>query len=111
MEIVKKILDDYKLVVMITKAKDTDHEAFNIEIRYHHDAEDEFKELRENLMSVVSAHRVQKQWEENKLPDDGMFVLIGNSYREIDDMSKEFKINSRSEEDEIQDKRSSMQQA
>jgi hypothetical protein len=52
-------------------------------------------------MDVVSAHRVQKQWEENKIPEDGMFVLIGNTYREIDAMSKEFKINSRSEEDEI----------
>jgi len=101
MEIVKKILDDYKLVVMITKAKDTDHEAFNIEIRYHQDAEEEFKTLQENLMTVVNAYRVQKQWEENKLPDDGMFVLIGNTYREIDAMSKEFKINSRTPNYEI----------
>ena len=101
MEIKQEILDDYKLVVMITKAKDSDHEAFNIDIRYHQDAEEEFNELREHLMDVVSAHRVQKQWEENKLPEDGMFVLIGNTYREIDAMSKEFKVNSRSEEDEI----------
>lgn len=101
MEIEQKILDDYKLVVMITKAKDTDHEAFNIEISYHQDAEAEFKELRENLMTVVNAHHVQKQWEENKLPDDGMFVLIGNTYREIDAMSKEFKINSRTPNYEI----------
>ncbi len=101
MEIVQKILDDYKLVVMITKAKDSDHEAFNIDIRYHQDAEDEFNELKEHLMDVVSAHRVQKQWEENKLPDDGMFVLIGNTYREIDAMSKEFKINLRTPNYEI----------
>ena len=101
MEIKQEILDDYKLVVMITKSKDGDHEAFNIDIRYHQDAEEEFNELKEHLMDVVSAHRVQKQWEENKLPDDGMFVLIGNTYREIDAMSKEFKVNSRSEEDEI----------
>lgn len=101
MEIQQKILDDYKLVVMITKAKDSDHEAFNIEIRYQKDAEEEFKELRENLMFVVSAHRVQKQWEENKLPEDGMFVLIGNTYREIDAMSKEFKINLRTPNYEI----------
>lgn len=101
MEIVKKILDDYKLVVMITKLKDTDHEAFNIEIRYHKDAEEEFKELKEHLMDVVSAHRVQKQWEENKLPEDGAFVLIGNTYLEIDAMSKEFKINSRTPNYEI----------
>jgi hypothetical protein len=95
MEIAQKILDDYKLVLMITKAKDGDHEAFNIDIRYHQDAEEEFKKLKEHLMDVVSAHRVQKQWEENKLPEDGMFVLIGNTYREIDAMSKEFKINLR----------------
>ena len=101
MEIVKKILDDYKLVVRITKSKDSDPEAFNIDIRYHQDAEDEFNELREHLMDVVSASRVQKQWEENKLPDDGMFVLIGNTYREIDAMSKEFKINSRTPNYEI----------
>lgn len=101
MEIQQKILDDYKLVVMITKAKDTDHDAFNIEIRYHQDTEHEFNELKEHLMDVVSAHRVQKQWEENKLPEDGMFVLIGNSYREIEAVSKHFKVNSRSEEDEI----------
>jgi hypothetical protein len=101
MEIKQEILDDYKLVVMITKAKDSDHEAFNIEIRYHQDAEDEFNELKEHLMDVVSAHRVQKQWEENKLPDDGMFVLIGNTYREIEILSKRFKVNSRSEDDEI----------
>jgi hypothetical protein len=101
MEIKQEILDDYKLMVMITKAKDSDHEAFNIDIRYHQDAEDEFNELKEHLMDVVSAHRVQKQWEENKLPDDGMFVLIGNTYREIDTLSKRFKVNSRSEEDEI----------
>ena len=44
MEIQQKILDDYKLVVMITKAKDSDHDAFNIEIRYQQDAEEEFKE-------------------------------------------------------------------
>jgi aspartate/tyrosine/aromatic aminotransferase len=101
MENIQKILDDYKLVLRITKAKDGDHEAFNIEIRYHQDAEDEFNELREHLMDVVSAHRVQKQWEENKLPDDGMFVLIGNTYREIDAMSKEFKINLRTPNYEI----------
>ena len=101
MEIQQKILDDYKLVVMITKAKDGDHEAFNIDIRYHQDAEDEFNELREHLMDVVSAYHVQKQWRENKIPDDGMFVLIGNTYREIDIASKRFKVNSRSEEDEI----------
>lgn len=101
MEIVKKILDDYKLVVMITKAKEEDREAFNIEIRYHQDAEEEFNELKEHLMDVVSAHRVQKQWEENKLPEDGMFVLIGNTYREIDAMSKEFKINLRTPNYEI----------
>jgi hypothetical protein len=101
MEIKQEILDDYKLVVMITKAKDSDHEAFNIDIRYHQDAEDEFNELKEHLMDVVSANRVQKQWRENKLPDDGMFVLIGNTYREIDTLSKRFKVNSRSEEDEI----------
>jgi hypothetical protein len=101
MEIQQKILDDYKLVLMITKAKDGDHEAFNIDIRYHQDAKDEFNELKEHLIDVVSAHRVQKQWEENNLPEDGAFVLIGNSYREIDDMSKRFKVNSRSEEDEI----------
>lgn len=95
MEIQQKIFEDYKLVVMITKAKDTDHEAFNIEIRYHQDAEEEFNRLKEHLMDVVSAPRVQKRWEENNLPDDGMFVLIGNTYREIDAMSKEFKINSR----------------
>jgi aspartate/tyrosine/aromatic aminotransferase len=101
MEIKQEILDDYKLVVMITKAKDSDHEAFNIDIRYHQDAEDEFNELKEHLMDVVSANRVQKQWREIKLPDDGMFVLIGNTYREIDTLSKRFKVNSRSEEDEI----------
>jgi len=101
MEIEQKILDDYKLVVMITKAKVMDNEAFSIEIRYHKDAEEEFKTLQENLMTVVNAHRVQKQWEENKLPDDGMFVLIGNTYREIETLSKRFKVNSRSEEDEI----------
>ena len=101
MEIQQKILDDYKLVVMITKAKDLDHDAFNIEIRYHQDAEEEFKTLQENLMTVVSAHRVQKQWEEHKLPEDGMFVLIGNSYKEIDILSKEFKINSRTPNNEI----------
>ena len=101
MEIQQKIFDDYKLVVMITKAKDTDHEAFNIEIRYHQDAEEEFKTLQENLMDVVSTPRVQKRWEENNLPDDGMFVLIGNTYREIDAMSKEFKINSRTPNYEI----------
>lgn len=101
MEIVKKILDDYKLVVMITKAKDTDPESFNIEIRYHQDAEDEFNRLKEHLMDVVSAPRVQKRWEENNLPDDGMFVLIGNTYLEIDAMSKEFKINSRTPNYEI----------
>lgn len=101
MEIQQKIFDDYKLVVMITKAKDTDHEAFNIEIHYHQDAEEEFKTLQENLMDVVSAPRVQKRWEENNLPEDGMFVLIGNTYREIDAMSKEFKINSRTPNYEI----------
>ena len=101
MEIQQEILDYYKLVVMITKAKEWDREAFNIEIRYHHDAEDEFNELREHLMDVVSASHVQKQWRENNLPEDGMFVLIGNTYREIDAMSKRFKVNSRSEEDEI----------
>lgn len=101
MEIQQKILDDYKLVVMITKAKDSDHEAFEIGIHYQQDAEEEFKTLQENLMTVVNAHRVQKQWKENKLPEDGVFVLIGNTYREIDAMSKEFKINSRSEDDEI----------
>lgn len=101
MEIQQKILDDYKLVVMITKSKEQDHEAFNIEIRYHQDAEEEFNELKEHLMDVVCAHNVQKQWEENKLPEDGAFILIGNSYREIDTLSKRFKVNSRSEEDEI----------
>lgn len=101
MEIQQKILDDYKIVVMITKAKYSDHCAFNIDIRYHQDAEEEFKELQEHLMDVISAHRVQKQWEENKLPEDGMFVLIGNTYREIDAMSKEFKINLRTPNYEI----------
>ena len=101
MEIEQKILDDYKIVIVITKEKDTDHEAFNIEIRYHQDAEEEFKTLQENLMTVVNAYHVQKQWEENKLPDDGMFVLIGNTYREIDAMSKEFKINLRTPNYEI----------
>ena len=101
MEIQQKILDDYKLVVMITKSKEQNREMFNIEIRHHQDAEDEFNELKEHLMDVVSVHRVQKQWEENKLPEDGAFVLIGNTYREIDAMSKRFKVNSRSEEDEI----------
>lgn len=101
MEIQQKILDDYKLVVMITKAKEREHGAFNIEIRYQQDAEDEFNNLKEHLMDVVSAPRVQKEWEEKKLPEDGMFVLIGNTYQEIDAMSKEFKINSRTPEYEI----------
>lgn len=101
MEIQRKILDEYKLVIMITKVKDSDHEAFNVEIRYHQDAEEEFKELIENLSSVVSAPHIQKQWEENKLPEDGVFILIGNTYRDIENLSKRFKVNSRSEEDEI----------
>ena len=108
MEIQQKILDDYKLVVMITKAKDLDHDGkesykgtFNIEIRYHQDAEEEFNKLKENLLDVVNAYRVQKQWDENKLPEDGMFILIGNSYQEIDAMSKEFKINLRTPNYEI----------
>jgi hypothetical protein len=101
MEIEQKIFDDFKIVVIIRKEKDSDHNAFEIGIHYHPDAEDEFNELKENLMSVVSAPRVQKQWEENKLPEDGMFVLIGNTYREIDAMSKEFKINTRTPNYEI----------
>lgn len=101
MEIEQKIFDDFKIVVIIRKEKDSDHEAFEIGIHYHPDAEEEFKTLRENLMTVVNANHVQKQWEENKLPDDGMFVLIGNTYREIDAMSKEFKINSRTPNYEI----------
>lgn len=101
MEIQQKILDEYKLVVMITKAKEKEHGAFNIEIRYHQDAEEEFDKLKEHLMDVISAHRVQKEWEEKKLPEDGMFVLIGNSYQEIENLSIEFKINSRTPNNEI----------
>lgn len=102
MEVQNEVFDNFNIVIMVTRdLLNNRPDRFQIEVRYKPEAREDYLKIEENMMDIVVAKKVDEFWKKEKLPEDGMFVLIGNNYEEIVTMSKRFKVNSRSEEDEI----------
>ena len=102
MEVQQGVFDNFNIVIMVTRDLLNNRlDTFRIEVRYKPEAREEYLKVEENMMDIVVAKKVDEFWKKEKLPEDGAFVLVGNSYEDIVAMSKRFKVNSRSEEDEV----------
>lgn len=102
MEVQQGVFDNFNIVIMVTRdLLNNRPDTFRIEIEYKPEAREDYLKIEENMMDIVVAKKVDEFWKKEKLPEDGAFVLIGNSYEDIVTMSKHFKVNTRSPNYEI----------
>jgi hypothetical protein len=102
MEVQQGVFDNFNIVIMVTRdLLNNRPDTFRIEIEYKPEAREDYLKIEENMMDIVVAKKVDEFWKKEKLPEDGAFVLIGNSYEDIVTMSKRFKVNTRSPNYEI----------